>query len=71
MPYKNVILLFCSRSSSAGCLNMVFLTAHIKSIVGNMVGLFLFILKENCRVSVVLDDTVDRKEILCKVPPST
>lgn len=66
MPCKYVILLFCSRASSAGCLDMVFLIAHGKSIVSNMISLFLFILKENCRMSVILDETVDKKEMLYK-----
>lgn len=36
-----------------------------------MMSLFWFILKENCKMSVILDKTVDRKEILYKVPQST
>lgn len=42
------------------------LTAHGKSIVSNMISLFFFILKENCRMSVILDETVDKKEVLYK-----
>lgn len=31
-----------------------------------MISLFFFILKENCRMSVILDETVDKKEVLYK-----